>query len=137
MWDVTTGQPSQVVQGHGVAGVTNSQNVSCLATVGSAVAGPAGAAGAAAENAGDGGGGGGGNERLVSGSWDKTARVWCQQEGQVLDNDAQSPAQVLQHEVAVNAVASVNGLVATGSGDGGLRLFDPATGALNKVLCER
>ena len=136
MWDVTTGQPSQVVQGHGVAGVTNSQNVSCLATVGSAVAG---AAGAAAENAGDGGGGGsgGGSERLVSGSWDKTARVWCQQEGQVLDNDAQSPAQVLQHEVAVNAAASVNGLVATGSGDGGLRLFDPATGALHKVLRER
>ena len=115
--------PSRELMGHGTVNGegrgTNSQNVCCLAEVGG---------------------------RLASGGWDKTARVWAGPgEGAVAGDAAAAAAAVaaaaaaalggevvvpatslclLEHPVAVNSCCALpGGLLATGCGDGIVRLF--------------
>ena len=116
--------PAHALTGHGDASLANSQNVSCLC---------------------DAGGG-----TLASGGWDKTVRLWAGPGGAAGGGAADGgeaavaaalaaaaaaavggtvSGVVLGHPVAVNALVSLPfGLVATGCGDGGVRLWDAASG---------
>ena len=128
----------RVNRGHGVnSSLTNASNVSCLADLPILESGDA--------------------QRVVSGGWDKTARVWSAADTNAAHQDethsgvdlaivataaadvgavcmgSAAPSVSMVHDVAVNAIVGVSSnidgaVVITGCGDGGIRVFRASDG---------